>query len=116
MTTEAELYNALKYHVVVDSYGTRRYYNSADQPHRLDGPAVERSDGTKEWWLNGQLHRINGPAVEYATGTKEWWLNGQLQVCYSIQHQHQDQEHIFVEMNRIQPPLPNVSKSAMLIE
>ena len=35
------------------------------------------SDGTKSWWLNGELHRDNGlPAYEGADGTKEWWLNG----------------------------------------
>jgi hypothetical protein len=33
------------------------------------------SDGTKYWWLNGQLHRTDGPAIEDASGTKEWWLN-----------------------------------------
>jgi hypothetical protein len=38
----------------------------------------ERADGTKEWWLNGELHRTDGPAVEEANGTKEWWLNGEL--------------------------------------
>ena len=78
MTTEAEVYNALKYHVVVDSYGTRRYYNSADQLHRLDGPAVERSDGTKEWCQNGLHHREDGPAVERADGSKFWHQNGKL--------------------------------------
>ena len=34
------------------------------------------ADGTKEWYLNGQLHRVDGPAIEYASGTKAWWLNG----------------------------------------
>ena len=34
------------------------------------------SDGTKSWWLNGELHRDNGlPAYEGADGRKEWWLN-----------------------------------------
>ena len=76
MTTEAEVYNALKYHVVVDSYGTRRYYNSADQLHRDDGPAVKRADGGKEWWLHGERNREDGPAIEWPGGTKEWWQNG----------------------------------------
>ena len=76
MTTEAAVYDALKYHVKVDQNGTRRYYNSAGRLHRTDGPAVEHANGTKEWWINGQLHRIDGPAVEYADGGKEWWING----------------------------------------
>ena len=25
--------------------------------HRLDGPACEWANGTKEWWVNGKLHR-----------------------------------------------------------
>ena len=28
--------------------------NSAGQYHRTDGPAVERADGTKEWWFKGK--------------------------------------------------------------
>jgi len=43
--------------------------------HREDGPAVERADGYKEWYLNDQLHREDGPAVEYANGYKYWYLN-----------------------------------------
>jgi len=33
-------------------------------------------NGTKRWYLNGNLHRENGPAIEYADGTKCWYLNG----------------------------------------
>ena len=44
--------------------------------HKEDGPAVEFSDGDKEWWLNGKLHRKNGPAVELNNGDEDWWLNG----------------------------------------
>ena len=46
--------------------------------HREDGPAGEYSDGTKSWYLNGQLHREDGPAVEWANGSKSWYLNGKL--------------------------------------
>ena len=52
--------------------------NEAGQLHRIDGPAVEHSDGTKAWYVNGQRHRIDGPAVEYNSGTKYWYVNGQL--------------------------------------
>ena len=34
-------------------------------------------DGTKHWYLNGQLHREDGAAIEYGDGTKKWYLNGQ---------------------------------------
>ena len=44
--------------------------------HRLDGPAVEKANGTKEWWVNGIRHREDGPAIEYDDGIKHWWVNG----------------------------------------
>ena len=34
------------------------------------------SNGTKEWYLNGELHREDVPAYEHLDGYKEWWLNG----------------------------------------
>ena len=43
--------------------------------HRLDGPAVERKDGTKQWWVNGKQHRLDGPAVEFEDGSKHWFIN-----------------------------------------
>jgi hypothetical protein len=46
--------------------------------HRLGGPAVERADGTKMWYLKGKLHREDGPAVKYTNGSKEWWEDGVL--------------------------------------
>ncbi len=54
------------------------YRNSEGEFHRTDGPAIERVDGTKEWWLNGKRHREDGAAVEYSSGTKWWYLNGKL--------------------------------------
>ena len=74
---EQEVFNALKYRVEVGKRGTRRYYNNADELHRTDGPAVEYSNGVKEWWQNGHLHRTDGPAVEYAFGTKFWYINNE---------------------------------------
>ena len=32
--------------------------------------------GTKYWYQNDQLHRTDGPAVEESDGTKEYWING----------------------------------------
>ena len=51
--------------------------NKNGQLHCTDGPAIERLNGTKKWYLNGQLHRTDGPAIEWSDGTKEWYLNGQ---------------------------------------
>ncbi len=43
--------------------------------HRVNGPAIEWANGSKEWWLNGKLHRTDGPAIEWTNGTKYWYLN-----------------------------------------
>jgi hypothetical protein len=44
-----------------------------------DKPAIEWSNGRKEWLQNGKLHRDDDrPASEYASGSKEWWQNGEL--------------------------------------
>ena len=77
MTSAAELFNTLKYRIVVNpATGTRSYYNHANQLHRDEGPAIEYSDGTKCWYRNGLLHREDGPAVIYHNGTRKWLLNG----------------------------------------
>ena len=76
--TEAALFELLSLDCRVDSGGTVRYYNSLGQLHREYGPAVEYSDGDREWRQNGQLHRLDGPAVEYSDGGREWWQNGYL--------------------------------------
>ena len=60
-----------------DRKGNIFYKNENGEYHRTDGPAIERSDGSKYWYLNGKRHRTNGPAVEYNNGTKEWWINGE---------------------------------------
>ena len=44
--------------------------------HRTDGPAIEWTDGTKDWWHHGLIHRTDGPAIESADGTTEWWQHG----------------------------------------
>ena len=53
------------------------YYSDMEMNiwHRTDGPAVEYSNGTKFWYLNGRLHRTDGPAVEWPDGTEEWFIN-----------------------------------------
>jgi len=34
-------------------------------------------DGTKFWYKHGRYHRVDGPAIERARGTKEWFFNGE---------------------------------------
>ena len=56
------------------SDGSKQWYLNGEL-HRTDGPAVERADGYKAWWLDGKRHRTDGPAIEWADGSKEWWLD-----------------------------------------
>ena len=53
------------------------WVNKSGAFHREDGPAVEYSNGTKYWWVNGRLHREDGPAIEYADGSKRWYVDGE---------------------------------------
>ena len=76
--SEQDVFDALKYRIEFDGYGTCYYYNNAGLLHRLDGPAIEYPDGSKSWCQNGQLHRIDGPAVEWARGNKDWFINGKI--------------------------------------
>jgi len=69
-----------KYIVEIDSYGTIRWFDF-DNPnhcHRINGPAIEYTNGDKSWHINGKCHRIDGPATEDSNGDKEWWFNGKL--------------------------------------
>jgi hypothetical protein len=35
-------------------------------------------NGHKVWYHNYKMHREDGPAVEYVDGSKEWWIDGEL--------------------------------------
>jgi hypothetical protein len=76
--TEDDTFSALKNRREVNKEGTISYYNTHEQLHREDGPAVIHVSGLQEWWVNGERHNEDGPAVIYADGTQEWFLNGQL--------------------------------------
>jgi hypothetical protein len=62
----------------IDEYGDKVWGNKKGEFHREDGPAIERKDGAKEWWINGKCHREDGPAIEWATGSKSWYVNGKI--------------------------------------
>jgi len=63
---------------IVLSDGLVEHRDAQGQLHRLDGPAIERANGDKEWYQKGLLHHLDGPAVEWANGSKEWYQNGRL--------------------------------------
>lgn len=64
------------YRVEVYNNGDQFWKNEEGLLHRLDGPAVEHADGSKEWCIDGKYHRTDGPAVEYADGYKAWYFDG----------------------------------------
>jgi len=59
----------------VNEDGTKIWYLHG-QLHREDGPAIECLDGYKAWFLHGVIHREDGPAIEQVGDTKEWYLHG----------------------------------------
>jgi len=65
-------------YIEITSTGGKFYYNDKAMTifHREDGPAVEGSNGSKEWWIDGKLHREDGPAFEGSNGSKAWYING----------------------------------------
>ena len=73
--------------------GTDKYWSLNGQYHRVDGPAIEYTNGTKLWYLNDNRHRVDGPAIEYANGDKQWWLNNKrckpIEVFKAATHEQQ---------------------------
>ena len=45
---------------------------------------IEYESGLKEWRKNGSFHRFDGPALEYTNGTKRWHIDGNN--CTEEQH------------------------------
>ncbi len=52
------------------------YLNDKNELHRINGPAIEYSNGDRYWFENGKRHRLDGPAIEFSSGSKEYWING----------------------------------------
>ena len=61
----------------IDRNGLKTWCNSKGQFHRLNGPALERADGFKCWYIKGKNHRTDGPAVELSDGSKYWFIDGE---------------------------------------
>jgi hypothetical protein len=62
----------------IDNSGIKWWWNKDRRLyclHRLDGPAVEYTDGSKLWLIHGKYHRLDGPAREWADGLKCWCIN-----------------------------------------
>ena len=75
-TTDLALFELLSLDCRVDEYGIIRYFNAQEQLHRVHGPAIVYTDGSRAWFQNGQFHRLDGPAVDRADGYRAWYHNG----------------------------------------
>jgi len=64
--------------IEVDEYGNKQYLNDEGNYHRLDGPAVEWSNGSKRWYINGNSHRNIDPSSEWWDGEKRWYFKNKL--------------------------------------
>ena len=64
--------------MTIDQFGHKKWRNKQGEFHRLDGPAIEYTNETKEWWYQGLKHRLDGPAIECKSGTKLWYKYGKL--------------------------------------
>ena len=77
----------MKSKLIIDKYGNKYWSNEKGQLHREDGPAFERGDRYKSWWINDYLHRKDGPAIEYFNNegkyTCYWYFHGKLINCNS---------------------------------
>ena len=74
--SKMDVFEVLKYRIVVSDDGDLRYFNADGQLHRETGPAAIWADGSKFWFQNGLRHRTDGPAVVGSNGQKFWFING----------------------------------------
>jgi len=64
-------------YIYIDKYGNKYYFKDKEMTmvHRLDGPAIEYSNGNKYWFVDDKCHRLDGPAIEWSNGTKLWYVD-----------------------------------------
>ena len=46
--------------------------------HRVNGPAIDSTNGHKSWFVYGKLSRNDGPAFIGSDGSKKWYFKGKL--------------------------------------
>ena len=51
-----------KEYFLENKWKSRFYFNLKGYYHRINKPAIEYSDGRKQWLKNGYRHRFDGPA------------------------------------------------------
>jgi len=63
---------------MVESYDIR-VSGDGSKEYRRNGQIckIEYTSGLVTWWKDSCRHREDGPAIEKANGDKEWYLNGE---------------------------------------
>ena len=56
--------------------GDKWWYQNGKLHRENDKPAIEFWNGDKEWYKDGRRHRENDPAIEKSDGTKRWFVYG----------------------------------------
>lgn len=73
--------------LVIYKTGSKYYFNSKNQYHRLDGPALI-SNNNYAWYKENKRHRIGGPAVYIFLSQnwpeERWFVNDKLINIYYI--------------------------------
>lgn len=52
------------------------YWSINDKTHKLDGPAIIYSNGTKIYYQYGKIHNLYGPAMIHSEGIVKYYVNG----------------------------------------
>lgn len=88
---------------VIRTNGSREWFVNGKR-HNNNGPAIEKPNGTKIYYQHGNLHNENGPAVDGANGKKEWYLNGELHNENGpARILPNGQEHWFINGSKVNP-------------
>ena len=69
--------------LTINEFGNKIWRNENGELHREDGPAIEYTDSSKEWWIDGKRHRSDGAAIEYGNGYRSWYYHGKYINCHS---------------------------------
>lgn len=59
---------------ILDGIGIFYWKNGLQ--HCENGPAEYIFNKHKAWFINGKLHRLDGPAIEWSDGRVEYYING----------------------------------------
>ena len=76
MAKKSKCYTTERYGLITRTWRLR---GCRGMIHRAHGPAIIRSNGDEEYYLNGKRHRENGPAwISSIAKTETWFWHGKI--------------------------------------